>query len=298
MIQKLSEEDRATKTLSVIFPTRQLRLGYLIHPTSDIPKGFRIPIPRSEWSNAIFVPGNMACCSRSDSYPSRIYILTHDLLVVFGDVEGNECPFVAKLCDLTELCSHKKPRSGIIAFMTSNFSRSFRYLPVQHQCIDSFLMRLRSRWLPSGGIEPRKLAWPKDAAELSLSYRFVLNNELDPGESITGMLVQSKTSQKRGWAFYNQIPWSETSCLMLTDRRLVWLNCRELAGARPSNVTVRYTPRKCITEASVIPGQSHSKSLDLTIRLKTECLWQLSVEQNQASSLEAFLKELQCIQKI
>lgn len=138
MIQKLSEEDRATKTLSVIFPTRQLRLGYLIHPTSDIPKGFRIPIPRSEWSNAIFVPGNMACCSRSDTYPSRIYILTHDLLVVFGDVEGNECPFVAKLCDLTELCSHKEPRSGTIAFMTSNFSRSFRYLPVQHQCIDSF----------------------------------------------------------------------------------------------------------------------------------------------------------------
>jgi hypothetical protein len=294
VIQKLSEEDQATKTLSAISPSHQGRLGYLIHPASNIPRGFRIPIPRDEWSKAIFVPGNIACRSRSDSYPSRIYILTHDLLAVFGPAEGNECSFVVKLCDLIELRSQKEPRSGAIVFVMNNPSRSFRYCPVQHQCIDSFLMGLRSRWLRSDRVEPRNVAWPREAAELSLSCRFVLDNELDPDESIIGMLVQSKKSQKRGWALYNPIPCLETSCLTLTDRRLVWLNCTEFAGARTSSVTVRYTPRKCIIGASAVPGQSCSQSFELTVHLKTEQLWRLSVEQQGESLLEALLKELQC----
>ncbi len=294
MIQKLSEEDRATKTLSAISPSHRGRLGYLIHPASDIPGGFRIPIPRDEWSKAIFVPGNMAYCSRSDSYPSRIYILTHDLLAVFGHAEGDECSFVVKLSDLIELRSHKEPRSGVIAFTTNNPSRSFRYSPVQHQCIDSFLMGLRSRWLRSGRIEPRKLDWPREAAELSLSSRFVLENELDPDESIIGMLVQSEASQKWGWTLCNPIPCLETSCLTLTDRRLVWLNCTEFAGARPSSVAVRYTPRKCIIGASAVPGQSHCQPFELTVHLKTEQLWRLSVEQQRTSLMEAILTELHC----
>lgn len=255
--------------------------------------GFRISIPRSEWSKAIFVPGNMAWCSRSDRYPSRIYILTQDLLGVFGHVDGSECPFVTKLRDLVELRSYKEVQSGAIDFMTNNFSRSFRYFPAQHQCVDSFLMGLRSLWLRSDGIELRKLVWPKEAAELSLSCRFLIENELDPGETIIGMLVQSKTSQKRSWALDESIQCLETSCLTLTDLRLIWLNCTELSGTRSSIVTVRYTPRGCIVDASVDPRQFHSSPLELAVRLKTQQLWRLSVEQQRTSVVEALLKEFQ-----
>lgn len=291
MILKSSEENHRSLSLYALPSPRELRLGYSIHPGSEIPEGFEISIPRSEWYTAVFLPGNMACRLRPNPYPSRIYVLTHEQLAVFSHSDSHERPFVTKLGELIELNSSKDPHSGSVSFVTGDPSRDFPYRPEQRQCMDCFLLSLRSLWFRPRTIGSHAIAWPLEAPELSLSHRFVLENELDQGESVVAMLVQSEPKQLKSWLLFSR-RWQQMSSLTLTDRRLMLVNLIEPPNAHSPTVSVQYTPRECITSVHTDQCSLHSHTIELRIHLSTNQLWSLSIEEERASSLVAFLREL------
>lgn len=155
MIQKTSEEDPVTNLLSVTSRSRDVRHGYYIHSSLDIPERFQITVPRSEWFRAMFIPGD-AGLSLAGRNPARIFLLTRDRLTVVSHSDSEEHAFVTKLSELVELYSHKKQGLGELVFTSTTQSTRFSYSPVQRQCIDVFLSALRSLWLRSVPTPPQE----------------------------------------------------------------------------------------------------------------------------------------------
>ncbi len=269
---------------------RDVRSGYPIHPSSEIPQGFRISVPRNEWRRAILIPGNSGL-PLSERYPSRVYILTPNLLTIVSHSESGTPSFTTMIADLVDISSRKEQGSGELVFTTVDQSARFRYSPIQHQCVDFFLLGLRSLWLPTTTTYRHAIAWPPD---FSVWHRFVLENELDPGESMIRMLAQSRLEPNRAWPLLHRANRLETSCLALTDRRLMWFRFTEHPGTCPSSVTVLYVPREFVRAVSTKPGAFHSEQVDLEIHLKPSHRWRLSIQTKQTLSLRALLKELSC----
>lgn len=294
MIQKMSEEQPATNMLSVTAPPRDVRLGYYIHSPSDVPQGFQITVPPSEWFRAMFIPGN-AGPSRAERYPARIYVLTRDLLIVTSHSDSQEQPFITKLSDLVELYSHKKEGQGELVFTGTAQSSRFCYSPIQRQCIDTFLFAMRSLWLHSAKIRPQEIAWPH---RLSPWHRFVLENELDPGETLVAMLTPSQSQQTRIWPFISRTGYLETSFVVLTDRRLMWFKFTEQPGTCPASVTVRCVPRERSLKVSANTGSFQSEETELEILFTPAHRWCLKVKTGRAPSLTALIGELSCLSDI
>lgn len=288
MIQKMSEEQPAKNVLSVTEPLRDVRLGYYIHSSSNVPQGFQITVPRSEWFRAMFIPGNVGP-SKAERYPARIYVLTRDLLIVTSHCDSQERPFITKLSDLVELYSHKKEGQGELVFTGTAQSPRFCYRPIQRQSIDTFLFAMRSLWLHSAQIRPQEIGWPH---QLSHWHRFVLENELDPGETLVAMLTQSQSEQRRTWPLKGRSGYQETSFVVLTDRRLMWFKFTEQPGTCPASVTVRCVPRERVIKVSANTGSFQSEGTEVEIVFTPAHRWCLNVKMKQAPSLKALISEL------
>jgi hypothetical protein len=153
----------------------------------------------------------------------------------------------------------------------------------------SLLSALRLEWLPIGttrgvAIDPRELNPPLD-----LRCRYALEFELDADESILSLCSLPQMYKRMHACFIPGRRLSFTSCLVLTNRRIMTIASRIGYANDRGEITIRYAAGCDAVGAEI---ERHDDGFRLSLKLRNGRVWNLCLANSQAASANKLLELL------
>jgi hypothetical protein len=269
--------------------SREYRVGYELNSSSDIPEGFSIPFQAGTWRKAILVPGDRHNGWRTTQHSPRIYILKQNELTIYSHPECGEQPFAIPLDELITVTSHKARSLGTVEFSTLSSSGSFHYDPLHQRYIKSLLSALRLQWLPLRAVSAVAIDLKDLDPPLELRSRYALELELDTGEFVLSICSQPLAYSRTRTCFIPGRRPSFTSCLVLTNRRIMTIASRNGHANDHSEVTIRYAALSNTAGAEI---ERHDDGFSLSLTLRDDCVWNLCLAASQAASASKMIRLL------
>ncbi len=270
--------------------SRQYRFGYQLQAAPDVPGDFSLLPAPVKWLSAIFMPGDAEALWMPAKYPPRIYILTHDTLMVYSHPTAHETPFLVPLHDLIEVSMERALLRGSIRFHAGASSRSFHYNACHQDQMGEFLRALRSAWLAAHGVSLPTVSLLQPPQGIVVQCWSALRAELDSSEALLGLCSQPPIrTDKKCWLFRmtRVLP---AVLLAVTNRRLIAISI----GAGDTDDLYETVVRSAVAfNVEVSQVADEASGLMVSLKLKDERVWKFSFEAGHVSSVERFLGTLE-----